>query len=151
MAVEKVTIQQAAGDLLKDKGTESTADTYSFNGSNINPFEASISKLQKNGIINQPVQKKNKSKLLFGNNIIQEPEAKKEKINFEVPKAENKYNLNTLYNYFKNVKYGIEQFDAASAPYVKQALGHLPDKDSLYAAVDSNKRIAAILLEANLL
>ena len=150
MAVEKVTIQQAAGDLLKDKGTESTADTYSFNGSNINPFEASISKLQKNGIITQFAQKNEKNKLLFGNNIIQEPEAKSKKTEFEVPEKNN-YNLSTLYNYFKNVKYGIEQFDAASAPYVKQALSYLPDRDSLYAAVDSNKRIAAILLEANLL
>ena len=85
---------------------------------------------------------------LFGSEIINDNTAKE--VRAEAPETQKGF-ISTLSNYYKNIEYFITQLYAATDPNVKKALDYIPDRDSLYAAIDSNKRIAAILYEAELL
>lgn len=106
MAVEKVTIQQAAGDLLKGTAPETTADTNSFN-TKINPFllgEKTLEQAQKSG---EQYSANNKSGLLFGSQILEEPKVKEAAS--EIPQADRSLSFQKLKNYWN----AVNRFDKA--------------------------------------
>ncbi len=159
--VEKITVQQAAGDITKGKTPETTVDNrkievFSLGSGFLYPPKTTPEKtnsslfgnIQNTGNVQVPIEAK-VSTPLFGTNIVTDEKAQAETI---ADTANTKPGfMSTLSNYYKNIKYGISQYDAAATPNVKKALSHIPDKESLYAAIDSNKRIAAILNEAGIL
>ncbi len=158
--VEKITVQQTAGDISQGKPAETTVENkkielfpmgagFLYTKAPIEEQKApalfgntalSSSALKTSGNISTP---------LFGSKIINDNKAKKE-VRAEAPETQKGF-ISTLSNYYKNIRYGITQLDAAADTNVKKALSYIPDRDSLYAAIDSNKRIAAILNEAGLL
>lgn len=154
MAVEKVTIQQAAGDLLKGSTPETTADTNSFN--KVNPFllgEKTLEQAQKALGSDGQYSAKNKTGLLFGSKIVnEEPTAKKIVSEVPIEKVNGSFGvLSNLTNFVKNVKYGVNQYDAVVTPNVKEALGKIPNRTEIEAAILANKRIDAIMHQAGLI
>lgn len=144
MAVEKVTIQQAAGDVLKGTAPEITTDTNSFNSSKINPFlvgEKALKDVQKAG---DQYSAQNSGGLLFGSKIIQEPKVKEAAQ--ELPKANRPGALGVISNYFKKVGSRVDEYDAA----VDIVSKYLIKEKDLKDIVRSNQRITAILSEAGL-
>ena len=151
--VEKITVQQTAGDISQGKPAETTVENKKIElfpmGAGFLYTKAPIEEqkapaLFGNTALSSSAQKTsgNISTPLFGSEIINDNTAKKE-VRAKAPKTQKGF-ISTLSNY-------ITQLEAAADPYVKEALGYIPDRDSLYAAIDSNKRIAAILYEAELL
>ena len=150
--VEKITVQQTAGDISQGKPAETTVENKKIElfpmGAGFLYTKAPIEEqkahaLFGNTALSSSAQKTsgNISTPLFGSEIINDNTAKKE-VRAKAPKTQKGF-ISTLLNY-------ITQLDVA-ADNVKKALDYIPDRDSLYAAIDSNKRIAAILNEAGLL
>ena len=153
--VEKITVQQTAGDISQGKPAETTVENKKIElfpmGAGFLYTKAPIEEqkapaLFGNTALRSSVQKTsgNISTPLFGSEIINDNTAKKE-VRAEAPETQKGF-ISTLSNYYKNIRDGITQLDN-----VKKALDYIPDRNSLYAAIDSNKRIAAILYEAGLL
>lgn len=138
MAVEKVTIQQAAGDLLKGTTPETTADTNSFN-TKINPFllgEKTLEQAQKSG---EQYSANNKSGLIFGSKILEEPKVKEAAS--EIPQADKSFSFQKLANYVKSINAGINRFDKA----VNVVNNNFIPESNIADAYLSNYRLQAVV------
>ncbi len=142
-AVEKVTVQQASGDLTKTGTTENLLDNNSFN-TKINPFESGAKQLAQSQNANSQYSATNRKGLIFGNQIIEEPKVKEAAS--ELPKINPAGTFGALSNYFKKIGSRVNEYDAA----VDIVSKYLIKEGDLEDIVRSNPRIMAILTEAGL-